>query len=137
MLGLVVFPAVMLAIVLVARRRSDAPLRWTGPVAQIVNLAVIGTLFLLHDTREAADLYYGTTLLIASWSAQAGCEITVLSNVILKRDDQIGCAVFWPVDEAEARISSGSRRAEQGRSIHPSSRVRHPQSLDQAEEMSE
>jgi class 3 adenylate cyclase len=34
-LGLVVFPAVMLAIVLVARRRSDAPLRLAGPVAEI------------------------------------------------------------------------------------------------------
>jgi hypothetical protein len=105
-LGLVVFPAVMVAIVLAARRRSEAPLRWTGPVAQVVNLAVIGTLIVIDDTRAAAGLYYGASLLVAAWRAQPGCEITVVPNVILGRDDHIGCPLFWPVDEVEARLRS-------------------------------
>jgi hypothetical protein len=111
LLGLVVFPTVMIAIVLAARRRSDAPLRWTGPVAQAANLVVIGALVVIDDTRAAAALYYGASLLVAAWQAQSGCEITVVPNVILRRDDQIGCPLFWPIDAAEARIRSRSSTA--------------------------
>jgi hypothetical protein len=34
----------------------------------------------------------------------------VLSNSILRRDDQIGCPVFTPIDEAEARLTARNRR---------------------------
>jgi hypothetical protein len=30
----------------------------------------------------------------------------VVSNVILGRDDQLGCPVFSPIDEAEARLKA-------------------------------
>jgi hypothetical protein len=47
---------------------------------------------------------------VAAWRAQPGCEATVLSNWILRRDDQIGCPCFTPIDEAEARLSARSRQ---------------------------
>jgi hypothetical protein len=54
-------------------------------------------------TGPGALLFYGVTLLIAAWRGQPGCEATVLSNLILRRDDQIGCPTFSPIDAAEAR----------------------------------
>jgi hypothetical protein len=48
------------------------------------------------------------TLLVAAWRGQPGCEATVLSNLILRRDDQIGCPTFSPIDAAEARRAERS-----------------------------
>ena len=55
-----------------------------------------------------SQLVYGTrtTLIVAAWLAQPGCELSVLSNAILRRDDQIGCFVFTPIDELERRLSA-------------------------------
>ena len=64
-------------------------------------------------TGDAAALFYAATLLVAAWRAQPGCEVTVLSNWILRRDDQVGCPMFAPVDAAEAR----HRRRRPGRSL--------------------
>jgi hypothetical protein len=66
-----------------------------------------------HPTGAA--LFYGATLLVAAWWGQLGCEATVLSNSILGRDDQIGCPVFSPIDEAEARSTHEGRQAEASR----------------------
>jgi hypothetical protein len=41
----------------------------------------------------------------------------VVSNVILGRDDQLGCPVFSPIDEAEARLNA--RRSAGGRQPRP------------------
>lgn len=54
-------------------------------------------------TGGGALLFYGVTLLIAAWRGQPGCEATVISNMILRREDQIGCPTFTPIDAAEAR----------------------------------
>jgi hypothetical protein len=35
----------------------------------------------------------------------------VVSNLILHRDDQIGCPTFSPIDEAEARLRRKSTTA--------------------------
>jgi hypothetical protein len=35
---------------------------------------------------------------------QPGCEATVVSNLVQKRDDQIGCPALAPIDNAEARV---------------------------------
>ena len=45
---------------------------------------------------------------MAAWRAQPGCEATVLSNLILSRDDQIGCPAFTPIDALEARHPAGT-----------------------------
>jgi hypothetical protein len=64
----------------------------------------------LSITAGGAELFYGITLLAAAWRGQPGCEATVLSNLILGRDDQIGCPAFTPIDALETRRSSQGRR---------------------------
>jgi hypothetical protein len=110
-LGLGVLPAVMLAIGLAARAHAGGPVRFTGPLALAVNAALGVALFATDYTAGGAGLFVGTTLLVAAWRAQPGCELTVLSNSILRRDDQIGCFVFTPIDVAEARLTARTRRS--------------------------
>jgi hypothetical protein len=109
LLGLVAFPAVMLVFGLGARLFANGPARFDGPVGIAANTAVIAALVLFDYTASAAALFYGTTLLVAAWRAQPGCEATVLSNWILGRDDQIGCPTFTPIDAAEARLRDRRR----------------------------
>jgi hypothetical protein len=40
--------------------------------------------------------------------------LTVLSNSTLRRDDQIGCFVFTPIDELERRLSVRNRQRHAG-----------------------
>jgi hypothetical protein len=110
LLGLVAFPAVMVGVGLAARRFAGGPVRFTGPLGLALNTAVIVVLYTIDYTADAAALFYGVTLLVAAWRAQPGCEATVLSNWILRRDDQIGCPVLAPIDQAETRLSARSRR---------------------------
>ena len=101
-IGLAVLPAIMLAVGLVARRHQTGPLRLTGPMWTCLNCAVIVALVANPYTAGGALLVYGATMLIAAWLGQPGCEITVIPNVILRRDDQIGCPTLSLIDEAEA-----------------------------------
>jgi hypothetical protein len=102
--GLVALPALTVAGGLAARRHASAPLRFTGPVAIAVNCGVIVALVANPYTGGAATLFYAAALLVGAWRGQAGCEGTVISNWILGRDDQVGCPIFSPIDEAEARL---------------------------------
>lgn len=103
-IGLAVLPAIMLAVGLVARHNTTGPLRLTGPMWTCLNCAVIVALVVNPYTAGGALLFYGTTMLVAAWRGQAGCEITVIPNAVLRRDDQIGCPTLSLVDEAEARL---------------------------------
>ena len=105
-LGLVALPAVVLGVGLAASRFGNGPVRFTGPIALAVNAALGVALFASQYTAGGAALFVGTTLLVAAWLAQPGCELSVLSNAILRRDDQIGCFVFTPIDELERRLSA-------------------------------
>jgi hypothetical protein len=107
-IGLAVLPAIMLTVGLVARRHATEPLHLTGPMWTCLNCVVIVALVANPYTGGGAALFYGATMLIAAWRGQPGCEITVIPNVILRRDDQIGCPTLSVIDEAEARL----RRAE-------------------------
>ena len=103
-IGLVALPALMVALALVARRYANEPIRFTGPLGIALNLAVIFALIANDVTGPGATLFYGATMLIAAWRGQAGCEATVVSNLVLGRDDQIGCPTFAPIDEVEAHL---------------------------------
>ena len=39
----------------------------------------------------------------AALRADAGCELLALSNCLLRRNDQLACAVFTPLDFLEQR----------------------------------
>jgi len=109
-LGLIALPAVMLTIGLAARRFAGQAVHFTGPLGLAVNTAVIVALLANRYTAGGAELFYGVTLLVAAWRAQPGCEATILSNLILRRDDQIGCPAFTPIDALEARRSGRDPR---------------------------
>jgi hypothetical protein len=107
-LGLVGFPLVVLVWQWWRARRDPSRLEATGPVAHALNIAVFAALYLttwyapaLSVTGDAALLFYGTSMVVAAGRGYAGCEVLAVSNWVLGRDDQIGCAVFWPVDIAE------------------------------------
>lgn len=103
-IGLLVLPGLMIAIGLAARRYADGPIRFSGPVGIAVNCAVIVALVANGFTGGGATLFYGATLLISAYLGQAGCEATVVSNLALGRNDQIGCPAFAPIDEVEAHL---------------------------------
>jgi hypothetical protein len=103
--GLIVLPAIMVSLALAIRRHVREPIRFTGPLGIALNLAVIIALLGNDFTGEGgAAIFYGATLLLAAWRGQAGCEITVVPNLVLGRDDQIGCPTFHPIDAVEAHV---------------------------------
>lgn len=115
--GLGVLPAAMIAFGLGARRYASGPVRFTGSAGATANCLLLIALAVDPYTAGGAALFYGATLLVAAWRGQPGCEGTVVSNVILGRDDQLGCPVFSPIDEAEARLNA--RRSAGGSQPRP------------------
>ena len=103
-IGFVALPAITVLLGLAARRFAGRPVRFTGPVGVATNLVVIVVLVSNPFTGGGAALFYGAALLVAAWRGQAGCEATVLPNVIFGRDDQIGCPTFSPVDAVEDHL---------------------------------
>ena len=101
LLGLVGFPALLVAGQWLWARRRATPLRATGPVAHGLNVAVFVLLYLLEPTSDAALLFYGASMWLAAARGYAGCEVLAVPNWLLRRDDQVGCAVFWPIDQLE------------------------------------
>ena len=115
--GLALLPAAVIAFGLVARRYASGPVRFTGSAGTTANCVLLVALAVNPYTAGGAALFYGATLLVAAWRGQPGCEATVVSNAILGRDDQIGCPLFSPIDEAEARLAA--RKAGRGRRPEP------------------
>jgi hypothetical protein len=97
-LALLGFPALLVAWQWLRARRRPARLEATGPVAHLLNVAVFAVLYLWEPTSDAALLFDGASMLLAALRGYAGCEVLAVSNWLLGRDDQVGCALFWPVD---------------------------------------
>ena len=106
-LGLVAFPAATILGVKLwkAVPGSPAPINATGPMGFCANFAVGFALFMIPFTRDAAILFYGTTLLLAAVRGYAGCEVAAISNWLLRREDEVGCVVFSPLDQVEAQMT--------------------------------
>jgi hypothetical protein len=100
-LGLLGFPALLVGLQWLRARRTPARLQATGPVGHALNLAVFLVLYLWEPTSDAALLFYGASMLLAALRGYGGCEVLAVSNWLLGRDDQIGCALFWPIDHRE------------------------------------
>ena len=120
LLGLVVFPGILLAWQWARARRRAPPLRATGPVGHVLNLLVFLGLYLtfwyapaLSVTSDAALIFYGMSMVLAAVRGYAGCEVLAVSNWLLRRDDQVGCVLFLPLDHAERSD------AERGRLVAP------------------
>jgi len=100
LVGFIALPGVMVAL---------GPVHFTGILGHAVNGVIIAALVVISYTAGGAALFYGATMLVTAWHGQRGCESTVISNLILRHDDQIGCLFFLPADEAEARWTATSR----------------------------
>ena len=114
LLGSVGFPAVPLAWQWWRSRRTPAPFDATGPVAQVLNIAVFVALYTASDslpvlwaTSDATLVFYGASMLVAATRGYAGCEVLAFSNWLLRRDDQVGCLLFAPVDYLERHRAGG------------------------------
>ncbi len=55
----------------------------------------------LDEVLGLTDL--GGSALLAAIRGYAGCEVFAVANWLRRRDDQISCAVFSPIDTLEAR----------------------------------
>lgn len=109
-LGLVGLPALLLAWQWLRARRTPGRLRATGPAGYMLNCAIFFVLYLtpwyapaFSVTSDAALIFYGASMLLAALRGYAGCEVLAVSNWLLRRDDQVGCVLFWPVDQLEHR----------------------------------
>ena len=63
----------------------------------------------LSVTSDATLIFYGASMVLAAVRGYAGCEVLAVSNWLLRRDDQVGCALFLPVDHAERRTVGAAR----------------------------
>ena len=118
LVGLLVFPTVTLIWQRIRVWRTPGRLQATGPVAHLLNIAVFLALYLtpyyapaIKFTSDAALLFYGASMLLAAVRGYAGCEILAISNTALRRNDQIGCLLFGPIDQFEdSRARTGEVR---------------------------
>lgn len=109
-LGLIGFPALVLAWHQWQIRRDPAPFRYAGPLSFALSLALPLALYFtwwyapaFSVTSDATLLFVGASLLLAALRGHAGCEILALSNWLLRRDDQIACAALTPIDILDHR----------------------------------
>ncbi len=110
-LGVIVFPAVLLGLQRLRIRFAPAQLQATGPVATVLNILIFFALVStplyvppLSFLGYAAFVFYGASMLVAAVRGYAGCEVLAASNWILARDDQVGCLFLGPIDAAESRL---------------------------------
>ncbi len=99
-IGFVGFPAAVM-LVLAIRGRSATPLKFYGSAGHLINGAIVVAAFVL--LTPAALLFYGASMLLAGTRGYAGCEVFALSNWLWRRNDQIACAFFSPIDAIEGR----------------------------------
>ena len=107
-LGLIGFPALVLAWHF--RRIHRNPVRFsdTSVLSFVLSLMLPVTLYFigwfvspLWFTGDATLIFVGSSLLLAALRGDAGCEFLAFSNWLLRRSDQLACAVFTPIDSLE------------------------------------
>lgn len=105
LLGLVVFPAVFILWQRLRLRRTQEPLRATGLADLVVSIVAITILIVIPFTSNATVLFFAASMLVAAIRGYAGCQVTAITNWLLKRNDQVGCIVFSPIDALEKRLT--------------------------------
>ena len=112
LLGLVAFP--LIEVLLLALRGFKArPLRLYVNAGHCFNWGVGIAVFSI--ATQAALVFYGASILLAFARGYAGCEIFAISNWLRRRDDQIVCPLFSPIDHAELASSLPVRASSPGR----------------------
>ena len=104
-LGLVVFPAVTLLVVMTWQRVRRRPIQANNPWGIVINHAIIFVLIAVPFTSLAAGLFYGASVLLAVVRDYKGCEVVAISNTLLRRHDEVGCFLFTPADALDSRLA--------------------------------
>jgi len=114
-IGLIIFPAIFITWQYLHARRNPAKLEANGPIATIINVVIFFAFYFTYIYAPSIDfmsdavlVFYGLSMLLAALLGYAGCEALAISNWLLKRDDQLGCLVFGPVDYIEGKLFPGS-----------------------------
>lgn len=102
LVGLILVPLVV-TLVMSLRGAEAPPLRAHGPIWHVVNIAAGVAFFSVAPV--SALLFYGASMLVAAWRGYGACELLAFPNLIRRRDDQLACPLFLPVDLAESRVT--------------------------------
>jgi len=106
-LGLVGFPALLLALQWLRLNRDPARFEETGSLATTLNILIFAVLVSAARVAPiafigfAALVFYGASMLLAAARGYGGFEVLAVSNWLLRRDDQVGCLVLSPLDRLE------------------------------------
>ena len=115
-IGLLIFPAIFIIWQYLRARRNPARLEANGPVATVLNVVIFFAFYFttmyapsIDFMSDAVLIFYGLSMLLAALRGYGGCESLAISNWLLKRDDQLGCLVFLPIDYAESKFTGRPR----------------------------
>ncbi len=115
-IGLLLFPAIFLVWQYLRTRRNPARLEANGPVATVLNVVIFFAFYFTYVYAPPIDfmsdavlIFYGLSMLLAALRGYSGCESLAISNWLLRRDDQLGCFVFSPIDSAESKFTGRPR----------------------------
>jgi len=109
-LGLIALPLVVLIWHWLRARRNPGHFKNVGPLGITFNFGLFWVLYFIPATSDMALIFYGTSMVVAGLRGYSGCEILAISNLLLGRDDQIGCAVFTPIDLLERKVAGKGKR---------------------------
>jgi len=121
-IGLLLFPALFLSWQYLRARRNPARLEATGPVASVLNVVIFFAFYFtfvyapsIDFMSDAVLIFYGLSMLLIALRGSGGCEALAISNWLLKRDDELGCLVFSPIDAAERKLTGRLRTTQDNR----------------------
>jgi len=104
LVGFIGLPALATLMQLARSALTTELLRQTGGVATIINCIVLTALLIIPPTRGITFIFLGEAMLLAALRGYGGCETLAFSNWLLRRDDQIGCILFTPIDHLEVQM---------------------------------
>jgi len=109
-LGLIVFPGLAVAWHGWRIRRDPAPFYDTRPLSFALSVALPVALYLtwwyapaLSAASDGTLIFLGFSMVLAALRSSGGCDMLATSNWLLRRRDQIACAIFTPIDSREWR----------------------------------
>ncbi len=109
-IGLIIFPVIFIIWQYLRARRNPARLEANSPIATVLNVVIFFAFYFtfiyapsIDFMSDAVLIFYGLSMLLAALRGYGGCESLAISNWLLKRDDQLGCLVFSPIDYVERK----------------------------------
>jgi hypothetical protein len=102
-LGIVGMPGVLIAAQATRLAFTKRTLSQTSHLATCFNCAAVAGLLTLSQTRDATLVFLGGSMVLAAARGYGGCETLAIGNWLLRRNDHVGCLLFGPFDQFEAR----------------------------------